>query len=723
MRRLSIRSKIILTLLLTGLACLAAGGLIGYRSGATALTDSVAKQLTAQREIKKQRVQAYIRNQLRFTQAVGGAPETIAATRALVAAFRDMHADLAANPGGEPADTVALTAWYNQHFLPRIDKIAGSHTPLEGLLPVDPVARRLQADYIARNPNEDGKRFMLDAAPGGSRYDVAHARYHPIMKRVMDTIGFWDINLMDAQTGDVVYGVDKEVDFGSNMYHGAFTQSGFARAARRALDPTNGGKAIIEDYALYMPSAFAPQMFTAVPVIADGQIIAVLVAQIDVSTLNSLLTDDNGWSLTGQGDSGEVQLVGEDHLMRSQSRFMATEPATFLAQIQANGTPTPVVDRIRAVGTTIMYLRVRNDAIDLALRNQTGVAQSTDTRGINSVFAYGPVEVAGLRWGILAKQDVAEAFAPLTRLNRDLLVAGSTAAILLTFLALGCAGLFMRPLRRVITGMQAMISGGSREPLPVHGTDEFAELAIGYNAMAATIRQRDNQVATAEARSNALLGNLYPAGLADRMRSGAELTAETVANVTVVVMWMDGLDALAADRTATEMSEVMNALLDVVIAAASSHGVEPVRSLGETQIAVCGLSTPCLDHATRALAWSQSAALAVQRLGADWAPGVNLRFGMASGEVDVLLLKRGHAAYDIWGRTLAVARRIAVDTEPGVVRVSESTYELLTDVQGFEPASPITAPVLGTFKIWARPILAQPALAKAGPAPRSQAAE
>ena len=723
MRQLSIRSKIILTLLLTGLACLAAGGLIGYRSGATALTSSVAKQLTAQREIKKQRVQAYIRNQLRFTQAVGGAPETISATKALIAAVRDMHADLAANPEGETADTVALTSWYNQDFLPRIDKIAGSHTPLEGLLPGDPVGRRLQADYIARNPHPDGKRFLLNTAPGGSRYDVAHARYHPVMRRANDTIGFWDINLVDAQTGDVIYGVYKEVDFGSNMYHGAFTQSGFARAVRRALDPTNGGKAIIEDYALYMPSAFAPQMFSAVPVIADGQTIAVLVAQIDVNTLNSLLTDDNNWSLTGQGDTGEVQLVGEDHLLRSQSRFMATDPTKFLAQIQSNGTPTPVADQIRAVGTTIMYLPTRNDATNLALRNQTGIAQFTDTRGVKSVVAYGPVEVAGLHWGILAKQDVAEAFAPLTRLNRALLVAGSTAAILLTFLALGCAGLFMRPMRRVIAGMQTTITGGNTAPLPVHGTDEFAELAVGYNAMSATIQERDTQVAAAQARCDTLLGNLYPAGLADRMRSGAELTAETVANVTVVVMWMDGLDALAANRTAAEMGEVMNVLLNVVNAAAASHGVEPVRSLGETQIAVCGLSSPFLDHATRALAWTQSAALAVLRLSADWAPGINLRFGLASGEVDVLLLKQGHAAYDIWGHTLAVARRIAVDTEPGVVRVNESTYELLTDVKGFEPAPPITAPVLGTFKIWERTILEYPPLAKAGPTQRSQAAE
>jgi hypothetical protein len=39
------------------------------------------------------------------------------------------------------------------------------------------------------------------------------------------------------------------------------------------------------------------------------------------------------------------------------------------------------------------------------------------------ISAYGPIEVAGLRWAIAAKQDVAEALAPAMRLKRDLLVA------------------------------------------------------------------------------------------------------------------------------------------------------------------------------------------------------------------------------------------------------------------------------------------------------------
>jgi hypothetical protein len=244
MWQLSIRSKIILTLLLTGLACLATGAIIGYRAGEKALTRSVEEQLTAQREIKRRRIETYIDNELRFTVAIGGLPETTEATKALIAAYREMRAETQANPAATRADTVALEAWYNKDLLPRLDKVAGSHTPLEGLMPADPVARRLQADYIARNPNPVGEKDKLIAAPGGSPYDIVHARYHPLLKRAANTVGFYDINLMDAATGDVVYTVAKETDFASNMYNGAFTQSGFARVAKRALDPRNGGRCL-----------------------------------------------------------------------------------------------------------------------------------------------------------------------------------------------------------------------------------------------------------------------------------------------------------------------------------------------------------------------------------------------------------------------------------------------------------------------------------------------
>jgi methyl-accepting chemotaxis protein len=84
-------------------------------------------------------------------------------------------------------------------------------------------------------------------------------------------------------------------------------------------------------------------------------------------------------------------------------------------------------------------------AVPIIADGQTAVDRYPDYRGMQVISAYGPIEVAGLRWAIAAKQDVAEALAPAIQLKRELLVAAAVATIALTFLALACAGLFMRP--------------------------------------------------------------------------------------------------------------------------------------------------------------------------------------------------------------------------------------------------------------------------------------
>lgn len=723
MKNISVRSKIILTLLLTGLSCLAVSGIVGYIVAQAALKQSVEQSLIAQRESKRRQIENYIRAQLRYTAAIGGSNMVADATRAFISAHDSMALNEMTDLARQKADKAALEAWYQKELMPRLDKVAGGGLQLDALLPTDPVGQRLQADYIVRNPNPIGRKNELIAAPGDSPYDRVHARFHPSLNRFMNAVGFYDINIVDAATGNVVYTTMKEVDIGSNIFTGPNQRSGFTKAARRAMDLANGGKPVIEDYSAYMPSGFAPQIFTAVPVISEGETIGVFVAQIDVATLNARLTDDGQWQASGQGETGEVQLIGEDHLSRSQWRGMATDPKTFLAEVEANGTPQEAVAKMSALGTTILQLPDHSLPVDKALRNQTGVDRFVGVRGVEIVAAYGPVQVAGLHWAIKAAKDASEAFAPLQRLNRDLLIAAGLAVILLTFLALASAGLFLRPLRRIVASMQsvagASATGAAPAPIAVDERDngEFAELGKGYNAMAAEIARRGQMIAEAERKVEALMLTLYPAGLAEKLRTGAQVSAETVGNVTVAVTWMGGLDALAVDRNAEEMNEVLNTLLDALKSSGAALGIEMVRSVGETHIAVCGLSSPRLDHADRMLAWTNNAAMAVQNLSTDWAKSITLQFGMASGEIDVLLLTQGHTAYDIWGRPLSVARRLAVEATPGHVRVDESTFRLLKNVAGFEDCPPIENALLGGLRTLSRPI--------AGPAtaPRSSAAE
>ena len=53
------------------------------------------------------------------------------------------------------------------------------------------------------------------------------------------------------------------------------------------------------------------------------------------------------------------------------------------------------------------------DAVERAFHNQSGFEEFTDGRGIKVLGSFGPLEVAGLRWAVVANQDVSEAMAPV----------------------------------------------------------------------------------------------------------------------------------------------------------------------------------------------------------------------------------------------------------------------------------------------------------------------
>ncbi len=692
--RFSLRSKIIMTLLPLGLVCLAVGGVLGYRAGDTALNASIEQRLTAQREAKRQRVESYIGNQLKLTNAVAGFPLFAEASREFVAALKDMRS-APPDPAREAADKTALTAWYDTNLVPRLDKVAVGHADASKLLPADAVARRLQVDYVAR---KDG----ADAAGGGDAYHRAHDHYHPLIKSFADSVGLHDINLVDPETGDVFYTVAKESDFLSNVRNNPFGRSGFSQIVERALDPRNGGKAVIQDFTAYPPSGFAPQLFTAVPLVANGRTVAVLVAQIDIDALNRLLTDGGRWKESGQGETGEVYLVGEDHLMRSQSRFAIEHPETLGASLRAGGVPEATVKAIEALKTTVLYLPVNTVGIDQAFHNKSGFARYNDYRGVPVLSAYGPVEAGGLRWALAAEQDSEEALAPVAALRRDLLAAAALAAVALTLFALACASVFIRPIRRILAAMENARDRRKTERLAVARTDEFGDLERGFNAMAEEIDARDDRIAALNREIAGMYRSIYPETVAERLQRGVETTAETVSNVTAAVCFVDGIEPPGVQLSAAEARERLNALFDVLLTTAKEQGVEPVHSLGESYIAVCGLSSPRLDHADRTLAWIRASAAAIERLGTDWATSVSLRFGVASGDVDVLVFSSGHTPYDVWGRTLGVARALAMAAAPGTARVDRSVRDLLSEVEGFEACPPVAAAGLGAIASWSR---------------------
>ena len=137
-----------------------------------------------------------------------------------------------------------------------------------------------------------------------------------------------------------------------------------------------------------MPSHGAPASFFSTPVLADdGGFLGVLAFQIPVDRINAIMQ-----ATAGMGESGETYLVGQDLLMRSDSRF--SDESTILK-------------------TEVDTLTVRK-----ALQGGVGLEITPDYRGIPVLSAYGPLDFEGVRWAVMSELDAAELMAPLVRIRR-----------------------------------------------------------------------------------------------------------------------------------------------------------------------------------------------------------------------------------------------------------------------------------------------------------------
>lgn len=241
----------------------------------------------------------------------------------------------------------------------------------------DSAGAKLRALYITDNPYPLGWRRQLERALDDSDYSSAHATLHDTARRLVGERGYYDFFLIDPQ-GNVIYTVEKEADYATNLNSGAFRETGLAEAYRRAVDASVRGSVVLTDMERYAPSADAPAMFAAAAILSRrSEVLGVLAMQVPIDPIRDIMQFTGG-----MGRTGETYLVGEDLLMRSDSRFSHE--------------------------STILRVQVDTDTAVRALKGEQGAKFTDDYRGIEVLSAYGPMELDGFRWAVMAEIDRAE---------------------------------------------------------------------------------------------------------------------------------------------------------------------------------------------------------------------------------------------------------------------------------------------------------------------------
>jgi methyl-accepting chemotaxis protein len=454
---LKMKPKLIAAFIVIGLLPFAIIGLTALTKSGAGIKSQAFQKLTAVREIKRSGIERYfntIRDQVLTLSEDTMVVDAMQEFAGAIKSFREENAlsdEQVASMGAE------LKTYYDGQFAPEYEKQNdGAKADINSIFSkLDKDSIALQYHYIQANKHPLGEKHNLDAASDASSYSKIHAKYHPAIRSFLDKFGYYDIFLVDPQSGDIVYSVFKELDYTGSLVDGPYAKTNFGDAFRKARELKAPGQFAFVDFKQYLPSYSAPASFIASPIFASGKLVGVLMFQMPLDRITEVMSER-----AGLGETGETYLIGSDKLMRSDSYL------------------DPKYHSVVASFRNPEKGKVETKAADNALAGKKGAEIVTDYNGNPVLSSYTPVDILGTKWALLAEIDEAEAFAAQALMTKLMLIIGLVGAAIIAACGFFIARNFANPISAMTSAMQGLAGGNLEADIPaVDRKDEIGEMA------------------------------------------------------------------------------------------------------------------------------------------------------------------------------------------------------------------------------------------------------
>lgn len=449
-QHIKIRSKILLLVLgVTFLAVIVLGG-IGYWSGQRIIQGSVEERLAAVRDLKSTQIRTY-------ADQVNRDVSEFAKDPMLVDGFLRLKAAFSALPTPTTEHLQSSKRELEQSYRASYEKVGVRP-------PSDWQAIMLQSRYLNRGS-------MAETAAYAAVEDSITKLLEPKLK----ARGFYDLMLVDVETGRLVYTVAKEAELGRNYQDPGLGNSILSQLISRSKPGTTR----FSDFHPYPPSHNEVCAFLSSGVVSAGKVVAVVIVQFKSERLSDIMDNSKDWESIGLGETGETYLVGNDRMLRSNSRLFESDTSTF----QARQSDAKVGSRSVELGTTVGIQKAQTSSTDLALAGQAGCESTVSYLGEPVQSCYAPIPVFGNPWAIVVEQSNAEAFASIRQFQFAVIGATTLLALLAAWLSVRVANYIVRPITRVTEVVHQYGLGESEARVPNLNDDELGELGDTINRM------------------------------------------------------------------------------------------------------------------------------------------------------------------------------------------------------------------------------------------------
>ena len=286
--------------------------------------------------------------------------------------------------------------------------------------------------------------------------DIYASTIHQNLKNYIESFGFMNLYLVNVETGKILYSVRKDVDFGTSLTEGLYSDTNLACAFRMAAASNEEDFSFQTDFEPFRPSDSVSTSFIAAPIFNEGEKTGVLIYQIPISWINNIMTDNQDWGNMGLGETEESYLAGADNLLRNQSRFLIENSTDYFKMISSAGLPSATIARIRSLNSSIGLQPATMEETKAALRGETGNGLFKDYRGQQVLAAYKHLKIKDLNWVIISKIDRNEAMGAVRLLFTKFLLYITLLFILVISFSIVFAREFSRPVEALASANEQL---------------------------------------------------------------------------------------------------------------------------------------------------------------------------------------------------------------------------------------------------------------------------
>jgi len=206
---------------------------------------------------------------------------------------------------------------------------------------------------------------------------------------------------------------------------------------------------------------------------------------------------------------------------------------------------------------------------------------------------------------------------------------------------------------------------------------------------------------TAQARVEALLLNVLPAEVAQRLQSDPNSIADHFDEASILFADVVDFTPLSSRLDAREVVGMLDLLFTAFDELVDRYEVEKIKTIGDCYMVAAGV--PQSASGSRACAGRGRARdarvreeLPHRRTDHD----LRLRIGISSGPVVAGVIGRGRFLYDLWGDTVNMASRMESHGTSDEIQITRPTWELLRDDFVIEPIGLVDVKGKGEVETW-----------------------